>query len=176
MCHSGPDFLTVYNEVIPVDHSTSAQIGQIRPGTGFGISLTPDVFAAKNTRQPVILLRLRSELDNQRTDHLNTHITATVNAITLLFLIEDQQFRGLKPHATKFGGPCGCYPAFGMQFHMPMRDFREFGAVRQVAQFFGVFRFEKTTNLGAEIRIRHCVPICHLPASSVSRASNQRRR
>ena len=172
MRHRGPDLLSVDDKVVAINIRACAQVRQIGPGAGFRVSLTPDVFAGQDTRQPVIFLFLGAEFDDQRPDHLHAHVAAAIDAPALLLFVKDQQLGGVQPHTAEFSGPGWRDPALGVKLAVPMFDLGELRSVRQVTQLLGIFRLEELAHFFAELCIGHSVPVGHCAAPSASRVSN----
>ncbi|MNE79969.1 hypothetical protein D3C80_1765000 [compost metagenome] len=71
LAQGGPGLLAVDHVVITLAHGAGLEAGQVRTGTGLGITLAPPVFTAENARQVVRLLRRAAKLDNHRRDHVD---------------------------------------------------------------------------------------------------------
>jgi len=65
-CARGPDLLPIYDPFIAFELGTRLDIRKIGTRTGFGITLTPDLFAGENLGKKALFLFVASEMDQRR--------------------------------------------------------------------------------------------------------------
>src|SRR3546814_8137286 len=72
---AGPDLLAIDNKLAVFDVRAGLEVGEVRPGTGFGIALAPDNIAFQRGFDPAPFLFLGAEFAQGRPEHRDSLIS-----------------------------------------------------------------------------------------------------
>ena len=115
----GPDFLTVDNVFVAIEHSARLQRCQIRTRARLRIALAPQFITRQDIRQVTILLGLSTEGVNDRADHRNTEAADPRRVVGAVFFLEDMALRHRPADATIFYWPSWRDPSPPIQRLVP---------------------------------------------------------
>ena len=110
-----PGLLTVDDVVVALAHRRGLERGEVRPGAGLRKSLAPPVVERGHARQEFLLLRVRAELDDDRTVHGGIEGNRRRHAVELHLLEEDVLLDRSPIAAAPFLRPVVDGPALAVQ-------------------------------------------------------------
>src|SRR5690606_37526956 len=108
---AGPDLGAVDDIVVTVPNGAGLQRGQVRTGTGLGISLTPDLLAGQDLRQVLLFLLLGAVAEQHRADHPCAEMHRPRCAAEEYLLLEDVLLRDVQSGPASVFRPVGGDPA-----------------------------------------------------------------
>src|ERR1700730_2502905 len=104
-----PDLLACYHVIVTVPDRCRAQTRQVRAGSGFGITLAPDMLTGEGPREVIRLLRFGPKLHQSRAQHGYSHVESACHPIALEFLEHDDLLVHGQSHSTVFLWPAWRY-------------------------------------------------------------------
>ncbi|CAM2160807.1 hypothetical protein PT2222_90024 [Paraburkholderia tropica] len=126
LAERGPGLLAIHDVMVArrvLDtNGARAQRSEIGTGTGFGIALTPPVFARADARQIAALLRFVAVLHDDGRDHRHAERQHRRRADAPAFRVPDMALRFGPAGAAEFDGPCGYRPALLAEQRVPAGD------------------------------------------------------
>src|ERR1700734_1298648 len=115
-----PGLLAVDDVAIPVPYAARFQRCQIRPGTGFRISLAPPFLARADLRQESLLLGDAAESHDHRRDHLGAEWNQAWTPCQRRLFLENVLLHRVPTRTAEFHRPTHAAPAALMKAALPL--------------------------------------------------------
>ena len=118
-----PNLLAVDDPLVAVEHGLTTETGQIGAGVRLGVPLTPDVLAADDAREEMLLLLFSAPVKDRVANHLDREgVVASTGRGTgpLELLGQDHLFELGHAAAPELGGPRRREQAIGGELLTPV--------------------------------------------------------